>query len=169
MEPVVADWVKKQGANINFKRIPFPFQGPNDPEAHLFLTLEAMGKAEEVGPKVFRAVHIERKRLSKDDQILDWVAKSSGLDNKKFMETWNSFGVLTKLKRLPQIAQSYKISGTPEFVIDGKYLTSPSVIGAANPALQSQMAEAVKTTLDTLVAKAAKEKGAAAPAKAAGK
>ena len=45
MEPHVEAWVKKQGENINFKRVHFPFQGPNDPEAHLYLTLEAMGKA----------------------------------------------------------------------------------------------------------------------------
>ncbi|UUZ50039.1 thiol:disulfide interchange protein DsbA/DsbL [Massilia sp. B-10] len=98
IEADTAAWIKKQGGNINFKRIAYPFQGPSDPETHLFLTLEAMGKADEVSPKVFRAMHVERQRLMKDDAILEWVAKSSGLDKNKFLETWNSFGVLTKLE-----------------------------------------------------------------------
>jgi thiol:disulfide interchange protein DsbA len=165
MEPVVAEWLKKHKDDVVFKRIAFPFKGPNDPEAHLWLTLEAMGKAEEMGAKVFRANHVERARLSSDEAILEWIAKSSGMsaaDKATFTNTWNSFGVLTKLKRLPQLAASYKVDSTPFFVVDGRYLTTPSTIGAANPGLERQLPEATKTTLDSLVAKAIKEKGTAA-------
>lgn len=168
MEPHVAEWVKKQGNNVTFKRIAFPFTGAADPEAHLHLTLEAMGKAEEYGPKVFRAFHVERQRLTSDAAILDWVGKS-GLDKAKFVEYWNSFGVLTKLRRLPQMVEAYKISGTPSFVVDGRFVTSPGQVGEANPSLPgSQVPAASNTTLDALVAKAMKEKGyASAPAAAA--
>jgi thiol:disulfide interchange protein DsbA len=168
MEPHVADWLKKHKDDVTFRRIAFPFKGPADAEAHLWLTLEAMGKAEEMGPRVFRAVHIERVRLGTDEQILDWIPKS-GLDKAKFMEYWNSFGVLTKLKQLPKMAASYKIDSTPSFVVDGRFLMSPSTVGTANPGLERQLPEATKTTLDSLVAMAMKEKGynAAAPAPAA--
>ena len=168
MEPHVEAWAKKHANDVTLRRIAFPFQGPNDPEAHLWATLEAMGKADEVGPKVFRATHVERQRLSSDKAILEWVGKSSGLDNAKFMEYWNSFGVLTKLRRLPQLAASYNINSTPTFVVDGRYTTTPSQIGTVNPALQNQLPEATKTTLDALVAKVLKDRGvqpaAAAPA-----
>lgn len=167
MEPHVDAWVKKQGNNVNFKRIPFPFQGPTDPEAHLYLTLEAMGKVDEVSPKVFRAFHVERQRLTKEDAILEWVGKSSGLNKAQFMEAWNSFGVLTKLKRLPQIAGSYRIDGTPMFVVDGRFVTSPTTVRAANPGVDSQLGEATMATLDSLVSKVMKEKGATAAAPAA--
>ncbi len=168
MEPYVAEFKKKQGENIQFKRIPFPFTGPNDPEAHLHLTLEAMGKADEYGPKVFRAFHVERNRLTTDAAIMEWVGKS-GLDKAKFTEFWNSFGVLTKLRRLPQMVTTYKIDGTPTFVVDGRFVTSPGAVGQANPSIPgNQVAAASNTTLDALVAMAMKEKGyLAAPAKAA--
>lgn len=166
IEADTAAWIKKQGGNINFKRIAYPFQGPSDPETHLFLTLEAMGKADEVSPKVFRAMHVERQRLMKDDAILEWVAKSSGLDKNKFLETWNSFGVLTKLKQMPKIVSNYKVDGTPTFVVDGRYVTSPSIVNAANPSLGDKSVEGTKTVLDFLVAKAMKDKAAAAPAAA---
>jgi len=169
IEADTAAWIKKQGNNINFKRIAYPFQGPADPESHLFLTLEAMGKADEVSPKVFRAMHVERQRLMKDDAILEWVGKSSGLDKTKFLEAWNSFGVLTKLKQLPKIVSNYKIDGTPTFVVDGKYITSPSIVGAANPGLGAKTVEGTNTVLDNLVAMAMKEKAPAAPAAAPAK
>ena len=167
MEPYVDAWVKKQGNNINFKRVPFPFNGAADPEAHLYVTLEAMGKADEYGPKVFRAFHVERQRLVTDQAILDWVGKS-GLDKAKFTEYWNSFGVLTKLRRLPQMVAAYKVNGTPAFVVDGKYVTSPGEVGKANPSIPgSAVPAASNATLDALVAKAMKEKGySAAPATA---
>ena len=169
MEPYVADFVKKQGNNVNFKRVPFPFTGPNDPEAHLHLTLEAMGKSEEIGPKVFHAFHREGKRLMTDQAIMEWIG-TVGVDKAKFTEYWNSFGVLTKLRRLPQMVASYKVDGTPTFVVDGRYLTSPTLVGKANPAISnSQVPGAFNTTLSALVAQAMKEKGwtAAAPAAAA--
>lgn len=172
MEPHVAEWVKKHKDDVVFKRMAFPFKGPNDPEAHLWLTLEAMGKGEEMGAKVFHANHVERARLSSDEAILAWVGKS-GMDKAKFMEYWNSFGVLTKLKRLPQLAGNYNIQSTPSFVVDGRFVTNPSMIGTANPGLDRQLPEATKTTLDVLVARVMKEKGfdaaPAAPAKAPAK
>ena len=170
MEPYVAEWVKKQGDNVTFKRIPYPFQGATDPEAHLYITLEAMGKSEEYNPKILNAVHKERQRLMTDEAILAWVGKS-GLDKAKFTEYWNSFGVMTKLRRLPKLVESYKINGTPTFVVDGKYVTSPGDVGKVNPAIPgSAVPAASNTTLAALVAMAKKEKGytGAAPAKKTG-
>jgi thiol:disulfide interchange protein DsbA len=164
LEPHLESWVKKQGDNILFKRVHLPYTGDNDPEAHLHLTLEAMGKSEEWSPKVFRAVHIERVRLAKDDQIIEWVAKN-GMDKAKFLEYWNSFGVLTKLKRAPQILKNYRIDGVPTLVVDGRFVTSPSAVGQANSNLgQGQVYGSTMQVLDALVAQVAKEKGATAPA-----
>lgn len=157
-EPTLNAWVKKQGDNIVMRRVPLPFQGASDPEARLFLTLDAMGKLEEYHHRVFRAVHVERKRLMKDDDIIAW-ATTNGLDKAKFMEAWNSFGVQTKLKRLPTVAEAYKASSTPTVVIDGKYVVSPSSVHQANKIQDSaQLMTATGQVLDALVAKAAATK-----------
>lgn len=162
LEPQLEAWVKKQGDNINFKRVHYPYSGPADPEAHLFLTLEAMGKVDEVLPKVFRAFHVERQRLNKDEAIMEWVGKN-GLDKAKFTEYWNSFGVLTKLKRLQTIVGNYKVDGVPSIVVDGRFLTSPSIVSAANKGLgEPQLLQGTGQVLDALVATAQKEKGIAA-------
>ncbi|MCA1247016.1 thiol:disulfide interchange protein DsbA/DsbL [Massilia sp. MS-15] len=158
LEPSLNQWVRKQGDNIVMRRVHLPFQGNADPEAHLFLTLEAMGKLEQYHSRVFQAVHGQRQRLMKDDQIIEWAVKN-GLDRAKFMETWNSFGVTTKLRRLGQLANNYKVSSTPTIIIDGKYVVSPSQVGTANK-LQD-MGQAIQATtqvMDALVKKAAATK-----------
>lgn len=156
-EPSIAEWVKKQGDNIVFKRVHMPLQGPNDPEARLYLTLEAMGKLEEMHPKVFRAFHIERQRLNRDDAIIEWVAKN-GIDKAKFLEFWNSFGVQSKLRRLPQVLNSYKVDSVPTLIIDGRYMTSPSVVGASLKGTGNAL-QATTQVADALVAKVQKDKG----------
>jgi thiol:disulfide interchange protein DsbA len=98
-EPTLKNWVKQQGDRIALRRVPLPFQGPADPEARLFLTLEAMGKLDAYHGRVFNAVHVERKRLMKDADIIAWAGEN-GLDKAAFADTWNSFGVQTRLKRL---------------------------------------------------------------------
>ena len=74
LEPGFAAWVRKRGDSIAVRRIHFPSTGPNDPEAHLYLTLDAMGRAQDMQAKVFHAVHVERIRLNTDDAIIAWVS-----------------------------------------------------------------------------------------------
>jgi thiol:disulfide interchange protein DsbA len=158
LEPTLEQWVKKQGDNIVFKRIHMPFTGPNDPEAHLYLTLEAMGKADEMQPKVFKAMHVDRIRLNSDAAILDWATKN-GLDRAKFLDAWNSFGVTTKLRRLPQVMNNYKIDGVPTIVVDGKYVTSPAAVNNTVKATnEQQLFQSTLQVVDALIARAAKTK-----------
>jgi thiol:disulfide interchange protein DsbA len=157
-EPDLEQWVKKQGDKITFRRMHYPSSGPNDPEAHLFLTLDAMGKAEEMQPKVFKAFHVDHIRLTRDDAIIDWVSKN-GIDRNKFINTWASFGVTSRLRGLSQVIENYRVPFVPTIVIDGKYQTSPSM---AQTALQStseaQIFGATLQIMDALVAQAAAAK-----------
>jgi thiol:disulfide interchange protein DsbA len=158
LDPYLSEWVKKQGDKIVFKRVHMPYSGANDPEAHLYLTLEAMGKLDEMHAKVFKAMHVDRVRLTKDDVIIDWVGKN-GVDKAKFLETWNSFGVMSKLKRLPQVLNTYKIDSVPTLVIDGRLMTSPSVVEATNKGMdEASLSKATVQVLDGIVTKVAKTK-----------
>jgi thiol:disulfide interchange protein DsbA len=67
LEPAMLAWVKKQGDSIVFRRIHLPLTGANDPEAHLFLTLEAMKLEESLHAKILSTWHVERRRLKSDD------------------------------------------------------------------------------------------------------
>jgi thiol:disulfide interchange protein DsbA len=158
LEPSLEQWVKKQGDKISFRRVHMPFTGPADPEAHLHLTLEAMGLAEQWQSKVFKAVHVERIRLNSDQAIIDWAVKN-GIDRTKFLDTWNSFGVMTKLRRAPQLMAAYKIDGVPTVVIDGKYQTSPSIVQNSVHATSEQaLFQSTLQVIDALVDKVAKSK-----------
>jgi thiol:disulfide interchange protein DsbA len=154
LEPTISGWAKRQGGNISFRRVHMPFSGPNDPEAHLHLTLEAMGLSEQMSAKVFYAMHVQRVKLNREDVIFEWIPKQ-GIDLNKFMGYWNSFGVKTKLRRIPQVLNAYKVESVPTVVIDGRYLTSPAIVSAAaNGASGPVTATSFTQVLDALVNKA---------------
>ena len=154
LEPELAQWVKRQGKAIAFRRVHLPYTGAADPEAHLFLTLEAMGKGAEMFPKIEHAVHVERIRLNQDGPILEWIVKQ-GIDRAQFLEAWNSFGVTTAMRRLAHTIADYHIESAPQLVVDGRFLTSPAQAISRAPEKTAQAANtAVIAVLDALVAKA---------------
>lgn len=155
LEPVMADWVKKQGDKISFRRVHFPTTGEKDPQARAYLTLEAMGKLDGVHEKIFRAIHVQRNRLNKDDALTDFIV-ANGVDKAKYLEYFNSFGVQTKMKRANQLLNAYKIESAPTIVIDGRYVTAPSMAGRQGQP-ESQVHQATLQVMDYLVAKAAKK------------
>jgi protein dithiol oxidoreductase (disulfide-forming) len=160
LDPYLSAWVKKQGDNVVFKRVHYPVTGPNDAQAHLYLTLEAMGKLDELHEKVFKAFHVERLRLVTDGAVLDWVTRN-GVDKAKFLEYWNSFGVLSKMKRLPTIMSNYKVDSAPTLVVDGRYMTSPEIVRRATKMdNEAQLSQQTTQVLDALVAKVQKDSGA---------
>jgi len=157
LDPSLIEWVKKQGNAISFKRVPVAFRPSFVPQQKLYYTLEAMGRLNDLHPKVFHAIHAERKPLDTDAAIVDYMV-AQGVDKAKFLEVYNSFGIQTKAKRAAQLQEAYKIDGVPTLAIDGRYLTSPSIVGASmgnqpEPALHAASLQVASW----LVEKAAKE------------
>ncbi|UGQ47578.1 thiol:disulfide interchange protein DsbA/DsbL [Massilia endophytica] len=156
LDPMLSDWVKKQGDKISFRRIHFP-QGGSDPLAHAYITLEAMGQPDAVHSKIFRAIHIDRSRIYRDEKALNDFIVANGIDKAKYDSYFNSFAVQTKLKRSAQAVAAYKVDSAPTIVIDGRFVTSPTLAGKPG---QSEAASQMQTlaVMDYLVNKAAAEK-----------
>jgi thiol:disulfide interchange protein DsbA len=133
-EPALDAWAKKLPQQVTFRRIPVAFSPGQEPLQRLYYAIEAMGQVEALHRKVFAALHVERKRLNTEGEILDWV-KAQGLDAAKVGDTMKSFAVATKLRQSKQLAEAYHIEGVPTLGIQGRFMTSPSIAGTAERAL----------------------------------
>lgn len=157
-EPALANWVKTREDAILFRRVHLPHNPENDPEARLFLTLDALQMENALHDKVMHTWHVERRRLASDADNIAWAA-ANGIDTQKFKSVYESFSINTKLRSLPRYVEAYGVDSTPTIVIDGRYLTNPSMVRAANPGIADQnLGAAWLTVVDTLVARAKKEK-----------
>ena len=119
-EPVINPWVEKLPKDVNFKRIPAMFGGPWDAHGQMFLTLEAMGVEHKVHNAVFEAIQKQGKRLTKPDEMADFVA-TQGVDKDKFLATFNSFAIQGQIKQAKELAQKYGVQGVPTLIVNGKY------------------------------------------------
>ncbi len=79
-------------------------------------------------------MHVQRKRLDKDADILAW-AQENGADGAKIVDTMKSFAVATKSRQAVQLAEAFRIDGVPTLGIHGRYMTSPSIAGSQERAL----------------------------------
>jgi protein dithiol oxidoreductase (disulfide-forming) len=172
-DPALTDWVKKQKDNIVFKRVHVAFGAAGGTQLKattaqqkMYYALEAMGKTEELHPKVFNAIHVQRQQLYSDDAITQFIVKQ-GIDKQKYTDVANSFGVQSKMSAASKMLANYNIDGVPTIVIDGRYVTSPEIAGRTlkNRTEQADGIAALKV-MDGLVAKikAERTKGGAKPA-----
>ncbi|MGH8451410.1 thiol:disulfide interchange protein DsbA [Pseudomonas sp.] len=142
-EPTINPWVEKLPSDVNFKRIPAMFGGPWDAHGQLFLTLEAMGVEHKVHNAVFEAIQKQGKRLTKPEEMADFVA-TQGVDKDKFLATFNSFAIQGQIKQAKELAQKYGVQGVPTLIVNGKYRFDLGTAGGP---------EAVLNVADQLIAK----------------
>ena len=133
-EPDLSAWVRRQPKDVVFRRVPVAFRDDFLPHSQLFYALEAMGKGDAMNEKVMYAMHKENKRLMTESEIADWVA-SQGIDKNTFLATYRSFAVVSKARAAKQLAEAYRIDGVPTIVMQGKYVTSPSIAGSKAKAI----------------------------------
>ncbi|OYU31187.1 MAG: disulfide bond formation protein DsbA [Comamonadaceae bacterium PBBC2] len=134
-EPTFAQWIKTAPKDVVVRRVPVAFREDFVPQQRLFFALEAMNLLESLHAKVFVAIHVEKQPLNTETAIADWVAKQ-GVDKAKFLETYKSFGVASKLKRAVQLQNDFKVEGVPSFGIAGRFYTDGSIAGSMERAIK---------------------------------
>jgi len=129
LEPHLAKWKASLSADVTFRRVHVAFRG--DTHQKIFYTLEAMGRAEALNAKVFDEIHQRNNPLAGLPDAAEW-ARKQGLDVAKFEAAWNSFGVQTQQKRANALVAGYRVDGVPTFGINGRYVTSPAMVGGSH-------------------------------------
>ncbi|MEJ5153048.1 thiol:disulfide interchange protein DsbA/DsbL [Comamonas sp. MYb396] len=134
-EPQFEAWAKAAPKNLQIRRVPVAFNNTFVPQQKIYFALESMGLIPDVHVKVFRAIHVERQRLNKDDEIFAWMDKN-GVDLAKFKEAYNSFSVAGQVRKATQLQESYGVEGVPSLGVAGKYYTDGTRAGSMSNVLQ---------------------------------
>ncbi len=158
-EPLLQEWVKKQGDNIVFKRVHVGAGPRIVPQQRLFYALEALGLLGQYHEKAFAAIHQQRLRFQDDDEVIEWAVKS-GIDRARFVDAYRSFGVQGKLRRAAAMMDAYKVDHWPFVAIDGRFVTSPSMAnqGGSTARTETEQQQVALQVMDALVAKAQADK-----------
>jgi protein dithiol oxidoreductase (disulfide-forming) len=124
-------WLKKKQADVALKRVPTVFHPSWAPLAQLYYTLEAMNLVDKLHGEVFKAMHDQKVKLQDPKVMADWIA-SKGVDRKKFSDAYNSFAVQSRTKLSNDMSRRYAVEFTPALVVNGRFLTGPSMTSTGN-------------------------------------
>jgi thiol:disulfide interchange protein DsbA len=131
LQPRVDVWRKTLPADVVFRQEHAMWPDRSDMAGHarLFVTLKLMGQAERLNAAVFDAIHREKIELRDRKVLLDWVARQ-GLDAKAFEAVYDSFAARTQFTRAMQLTRDYRLTATPVFAVNGRYITSPGKLNS---------------------------------------
>jgi thiol:disulfide interchange protein DsbA len=144
LEPQLRAWLKTLPQDTSFRRVPALRRTAWVPLTRVYFALEELGELERLHAQVYQAVHERGLNLGNSTELYAW-AQQSGLDSVKLEEILDSDLVRTQVQRARDATVAYGIRATPSFVVDGKYMTSGSMVGSL---------EALLPTVDGLIDKA---------------
>jgi thiol:disulfide interchange protein DsbA len=133
-EPTIEAWEKTLPADVVLRRVPVPFLMNAENFMRTYYALESIGAVDAVQLKIFRAIHIERVRLETGENMAEFVAKN-GVDATKFLAAFKSFSVATSVAKAKKMMADYKVESVPLLIVQGRFVTAPSIAGSAEKAL----------------------------------
>jgi thiol:disulfide interchange protein DsbA len=142
LEPLMAKWPTKTADDVDFWRSPAMWNPRMAIHAQAYYAAEALGKLEELHTPLFTALNVERKQLADADEIAAFFAKY-GVSQEEFDKAFNAFGVSNAVRQADKRARAYRISGTPEMIVAGKYRVTARMAGG-----QSEMLQVVAPLVD---------------------
>lgn len=128
-EPMLNSWKTNLPADVDLHHTPAVWNATMKLHAQAFYTARALGVMDKFHQPFFNAMHVERQRLGTESSVEQFFEKI-GVDNKKFKTTFNSFGVTSQVKLAESRASSYRMQGTPELVVNGKYRIATALAGS---------------------------------------
>jgi thiol:disulfide interchange protein DsbA len=134
-DPYLEAWVKKQGPDVVFKRVPVAFRDDFIPHSKMYHALDALGLADKLTPAVFNEIHVKKNYLLTPEAQATFLA-TQGVDKKKYLDAYNSFSTQSDLQRDTKLMQDYKIDGVPTLAIQGKYETGPATTNSLPGTIQ---------------------------------
>ena len=142
-EPLLAKWEPALANDVEFHRSPAMWNKLMAVHAQAFYAAEALGVLGKLNQPLFEALNVQRKRLESEDEIAELFA-ANGVTDADFRKAFNSFGVQSKVKQADARQRSYKTTGTPEMIVNGKFRVSARLAGSP---------EAMLKVVDFLIAK----------------
>jgi protein dithiol oxidoreductase (disulfide-forming) len=139
-EPYLRAWLKKKPSYIQFVRVPVMWGPIHRLHAHLFYTLEALGR-DDLVEKAYDTIHLDDNPLIGNteqdtfDRQLAWV-QTQGIKPDAFRTAYNSFGVNANLEQAQVVTERFSVEAVPEIIVAGKYSSNEDEAGGHEQILQ---------------------------------
>lgn len=126
--PMVHHWSEGLSDDVDFWLSPATFGPVWTIHAQAFYAAEVLGVQEKMHQPLFDAIVRDRKPLSSEAELSRFFA-GFGVDEKDFKKAFKSFSVKSKVEQANARARSYRATGVPALIVNGKYRISATEAG----------------------------------------
>ncbi len=128
-EPMLVVWKAKLSNDVDFHQMPAMWSPVMKLHAQGFYVAKSLGISDKIHQPFFNALNLEKKKIN-DEESMARFFSAFGVDKSTFDKTFNSFGVTSQVSLAESRARSYRIQGTPEIIVNGKYRVSSTMAGS---------------------------------------
>lgn len=122
-EPKLNPWVAALPEDVNFVRVPAVWHPTMAMHAKAYYTARALKVVDDLHEHIFEAMNLKKQKLKNEDEIAK-LFEGQGVDPERFSKVFNSKGIEMAVDLATSKQQRYRIQGTPEMVVNGKYRIS---------------------------------------------
>jgi len=134
-EPLVKEWEKGLADDVDFWQSPAMWRDVMVNHARAFFAAQQLKKFDELHPAIFRAMNEDRNPLANEDAVAKLFARH-GVNQEDFKNAFSSFAVTSGVRLADSRARSYRVTGTPEVIVNGKYRITGSMAGSQRDMLK---------------------------------
>jgi thiol:disulfide interchange protein DsbA len=120
-------WLENKPDYVKLERVHLYFNNPSWGVLQKgFLTAKSMGLVEKTHAQLFDAIHKKNIRFNTINQLANWYAKETGVDEQEFLSTANSFIIDSNQRQADKMGALMQVTSTPTLIVNGKYFASKS-------------------------------------------
>ncbi len=127
--PLVHHWEKGLADDVDFWLSPATFGKAWVTHAQAFYAAQALGVQDRLHQPLFDAIARDRQPLNSEDALARFFT-GYGVEEKDFKKAYNSFSVKSKVDQANARGRSYRATGVPALIVNGKYRISASEAGS---------------------------------------
>lgn len=121
-------WVKALPADVDFQSTPAIWQAKLEPYARAYYAAKILGVLDKVHMPIFDAIHVKKRSVKKQSDF-EAIFVAEGVTKEKFSSAFNSFGTTSMVNQAKSRVRAYRVRGTPEIIVNGKYRVSTTKAG----------------------------------------
>lgn len=152
-EPIISAWAKTQKADVTLVQSHINWNAGTAPYQRGYYTTVLLKLKDKTHQAIFDNLHRDNKPLGTAEAWADFLAPY-GVAKATVLSTYNSFAVNSLIAQADSRNMAYKVTGTPEMIVDGRYH-----ISTRNLASQEDMLKVA----DFLIAKVRAERATQKP------
>ena len=134
-KPKLESWQKTQLSDVDFVGVPAVWSAEMRLHAKAYYTAQALKNFDLMHDIIFDAMHLKKEKLKNESEITKlFVAHGAALE--KFSKIFNSGTIEMAVDFAEKKQAKYRLRGTPEMVVNGKYRISGKSAGSQSEMLK---------------------------------